>query len=91
MTSSGNIDPSREITKEELAKRSSASNAWIAINGKVYDVTQYISRHPGGRSTIMDGVGKDATQMFNRAHSYVKAELVLPGKQVGVLKRNNLG
>ena len=37
---------------------------WIICTGKVYDVTDYISKHPGGRATIMEGVGKDATNMF---------------------------
>lgn len=33
---------------EELSLHNKASDAWISINRKVYDVTNYINRHPGG-------------------------------------------
>ena len=38
----------------------------MAIEGKVYDVTQYIAdnKHPGGKY-ILEGCGKDATQQYN--------------------------
>ena len=37
-----------KISRQELAKHFSKHDAWIAIHGKVYDVTKYVSRHPGG-------------------------------------------
>lgn len=39
---------SKQITKEELKKHTKASDAWLAIKGKVYDVTKFINEHPGG-------------------------------------------
>lgn len=35
----------------------------MIISGKVYNVTAYIPTHPGGPE-ILQGCGKDATQMF---------------------------
>ncbi len=52
-----------KITKEELAKHSTKDTCWLAISGKVYDVTKYISSHPGGEA-ILEGCGKDATDLF---------------------------
>jgi cytochrome b involved in lipid metabolism len=36
----------------------------MCIAGKVYDVTEYAKRHPGG-NVIYQGAGKDATLIFN--------------------------
>ena len=48
----------------ELASHNSQDNCWLAINGKVYDVTKYISSHPGGVAEIIRYCGQDATQAF---------------------------
>jgi cytochrome b involved in lipid metabolism len=52
------------ITTADLAKHSGESSCWMVINGNVYDVTKYISSHPGG-TVILLGCGKDATGLFN--------------------------
>jgi len=33
-------------------------------SGKVYNVTEFIDKHPGGVSTISKGIGKDGTSLF---------------------------
>ena len=48
---------------EEIALHNSKDDCWFAIDNKVYDVTDFISSHPGGKS-ILEGCGKDATQLF---------------------------
>ena len=52
------------VTPTALAQHASSADCWMAINGTVYDVTRFVSSHPGG-SAILKGCGKDATQMFN--------------------------
>lgn len=47
----------------DLASHNNASSCWMAINGNVYDVTSFISSHPGG-SSILNGCGGDATGLF---------------------------
>lgn len=51
------------ITLAELQKHDSASDCWMAIDGKVYDVTNYIAQHPG-EDEILRGCGIDATAAF---------------------------
>lgn len=52
------------ISKDELEKHNTIDDAWIAVDGLVMDITKFISKHPGGLA-IMNGVGKDATTLFN--------------------------
>jgi len=82
------MEPSttRVITYAELAKHNTREDAWLAVRGKVFNVTGYVSSHPGGVSPISKGFGKDATSLFNSAHSYVEFEKILRGKQMGILE-----
>ena len=60
----------RIITKAELDKHKTTDSAWIIIDDKVYDVTQWLSKHPGGSAVLMDNAGLDATAPFeNLDHS----------------------
>lgn len=51
------------FTASEVAEHSSADDCWLILEGKVYEVTEFIPSHPGGKA-ILKGCGKDATQMF---------------------------
>ncbi len=39
----------RKFTVEEVSKHRTAGDGYLVIGGKVYDVSQYINEHPGGR------------------------------------------
>lgn len=49
----------------DIALHNSSEDCWFAIEGKVYDVTEYVKggKHPGG-DTVTLGCGKDATDLF---------------------------
>jgi len=51
-----------------IAKNDSTSSCWAAISGKAYDLTAWISRHPGGAGAIMSICGTDATSVFQGRH-----------------------
>lgn len=53
------------LTAAEIAKHNSASDCWIIISSKVYDVTNYLNIHPGGPGQIIPYCGKDATDAFD--------------------------
>lgn len=36
------------VSHKELAKHCKCDDAWLAIRGKVYNVTRYMDFHPGG-------------------------------------------
>ncbi|AEJ61005.1 cytochrome b5 [Spirochaeta thermophila DSM 6578] len=50
-------------TMEEVARRAEAGECWMVIHDKVYDLTEFVARHPGGKA-ILEGCGKDATELF---------------------------
>lgn len=75
----------------EIAKHNSAGDCWLLIRGKVYDVTDSISRHPGGAGTIIETCGTEATMSFDTkgqprgdSHS-TKAEKMLADYYIGDL------
>jgi len=66
----------RKITVEELKAHNVPGAAWFAIRAKVYDLTAFIGRHPGGRDILHVAAGRDVTQMFEATHG-VAQEMVL--------------
>ena len=60
----------REVIRQELRRHRKRKDAWMAINGAVYNVTDYMDYHPGGWDELLKGAGKDATNMFNEIHKY---------------------
>ncbi|CAL1293789.1 unnamed protein product [Larinioides sclopetarius] len=76
-----------EISPRELAKHSTRTDAWIALRGKVYNITHYLEYHPGGEDELMRGAGKDATDLFNQVHRWVNAESMLQKCFIGILKK----
>lgn len=76
----------KKFTLEEVNKHNKKSDAWLVINKKVYNVTNWIDKHPGGK-IIMKGVGKDATQLFlHYKHPNFVKESILPKYFIGDLK-----
>lgn len=55
----------KKYTLSDVAKHDNENDCWMAIEGKVYDVTKMIPQHPGGL-VILNGCGKDATSLFNQ-------------------------
>ncbi|KAJ4473042.1 FMN-dependent dehydrogenase-domain-containing protein, partial [Lentinula aciculospora] len=45
------------------------SSCWVIINNEVYDVTEFLSKHPGGPSILLKYAGRDATSAYEPIHS----------------------
>lgn len=56
------------FTMEEVQQHSSTESCWAAVNGEVYDLTDWIGRHPGGAAVIEQLCGTDATAAFESQH-----------------------
>lgn len=53
-----------ELSIADVAKHNTAQDCYMAINGKVYDITSYFGSHPGGDSYLLESCGIDATSAF---------------------------
>ena len=40
------------FTQEQVAQHASAASLWIIIHGNVYDMTPFLSEHPGGKRVL---------------------------------------
>ena len=58
---------SKVHTWDELKTHNAYDDAWIAIHGKTYNITEWSKRHPGG-DIILLGAGTDSTVMFEQYH-----------------------
>lgn len=52
------------LSLAEIATHNTLQNCWLIISGQVYDVTRFISQHPGGVTQITNWCGKEATTAF---------------------------
>lgn len=52
------------VTAEQLVEHDAENDCWVVVENKVYDVTSYLSNHPGGPQQIIPLCGKDATVAF---------------------------
>eukprot|EP00250_Pteridium_aquilinum_P002558 c12779_g1_i1 orf=189-557(-) len=51
------------FTASEVSKHNTATDCWIIIKNKVYNVTPYVEEHPGGYA-ILNHAGGDSTEGF---------------------------
>ena len=55
---------SKSYSTTEVAKHDSSKDCWLIISNNVYDVSSFLSEHPGGSSMIVKYCGKEATKAF---------------------------
>jgi cytochrome-b5 reductase len=72
---------------KEVAKHNKKEDAWMALFGNVYDVTDWISIHPGG-DVILYGAGKDSTAMFTGVGHQEDALQFMEKYKIGILESN---
>lgn len=55
------------FTWDEIARHNNFQDCWIVVDGGVYDVTGWVSQHPGGE-IIGVLAGEDASAMYHCSH-----------------------
>ena len=83
--SSGSAMMEKTITLEEVAMHATSKDCYLAIEGKVYDVTKFIYKHPGSLA-ILKGVGKDATSIFDKIGHSNRARNIMRKYYIGNIK-----
>ena len=74
-----------KLTMADVEQHNSEGDCWIAIHGKVYDLTEFADEHPAGPESIIELAGQDGTEDFEAVHSEGILEDFDP---VGILKES---
>lgn len=77
-------------TWEELARHNNKDDCWIAVDGKVYDVTEWIPKHPGGEDLLILSAGRDCTNLFESYHLTNKPSQILEKYNIGTVGDSEL-
>ncbi|KAF5261571.1 Ceramide very long chain fatty acid hydroxylase SCS7 [Fusarium oxysporum f. sp. cepae] len=62
------------FTAAEVKLHNSASSCYVTIGSEVYDVTEFVQDHPGGRDLILDYAGQDAKEILQDHASHPHSE-----------------
>ena len=79
----------RVVTAAELSEHTSQDDCWFVVDGKVYDVTNWLAQHPGGGAVIL-GASADpssSSAMFHAMHGNAERAL----ENVEKTRRASLG
>ncbi|MEO8334474.1 MAG: cytochrome b5 domain-containing protein [bacterium] len=82
------------VTASELAARNNERDGyWMAISGRVYDVTEFGHIHPGGLKIIQSYAGMDATYAYQviQHHANPEVDAMLGMYERGVLREPDFG
>ncbi|XP_048216742.1 fatty acid desaturase 2-like protein FADS2B [Perognathus longimembris pacificus] len=66
--SNGHSRSLNTYTWQEIQKHNQEADQWLVINRKVYNVTKWAERHPGGHKVLNHYAGEDATDAFTAMH-----------------------
>ncbi|GAV01754.1 hypothetical protein RvY_12413 [Ramazzottius varieornatus] len=68
------------FTWEEVGQHNSQESCWCYINNKVYDITTWLDRHPGGKKVLLLAAGRDCTDLFISYHPFTEKPAQLLAK-----------
>lgn len=74
------------LTMDAVKQHSTAADCWSVVDGTVYNLTDWVSRHPGGPAPISGMCGTDGTAAFHAQHgSQGRPATILSGFALGKL------
>lgn len=84
----GHVDFADNILDmDDVARHNTPASAYVVYKGGVFDVTSFLSDHPGGADILLPYLGKDITKtLFDEAAGHVHSETA-----VGILASHRVG
>ena len=78
--------PTRTYTWEEVASHNTVDSCWVYSRTSVYDLTEWLDRHPGGRDVLLLTAGRDVTDLLPSYHPFTdRPQQVLSKYYIGEL------
>ncbi|MCG5535387.1 cytochrome b5 domain-containing protein [Ectothiorhodospira mobilis] len=56
---------SKPIPLQEVARHDHRKDCWMVIDAQVYDITDYLPRHPGSMDPVLEWCGREATEAWD--------------------------
>lgn len=82
------VSNQKTYSLSEVNQHNTPTNCWAVIRDGVYDLTNWIAQHPGGKNAIIQLCGKDGTSDFTGQHGGdASPERMLTSMKIGDLKR----
>jgi cytochrome b involved in lipid metabolism len=76
----------KDITIDEVRKHNKPYDGWMILRGKVYNIAPYLAYHPGGSEILEKCLGKDATVLFDKYHSWVNLDRLIAPLLLGYIQ-----
>lgn len=87
-TTTTSTESTKSYTMADVATHNNEASCWTTINGNVYDLTSFVSQHPGGDRNILKICGIDGTMAFENKHGgQNRPEQTLAGFMIGTLTK----
>lgn len=80
------VESPPEFPLVEVQRHCVREDAWLVVDGTVYDVTDWVAVHPGGPEILLSCAGLDATQEFEDVGHSGEARGQLASMAVGRLR-----
>ncbi len=83
----GSVGTEKSYTLAEVAKHSTKTDCWTTVNGNVYNLTSFVTKHPGG-DKILKICGIDGTATFTAQHGgQPNPEKMIATLKIGVVAK----
>lgn len=69
----------------EVSKHKTVDDCWVVAHGKVYDITEFVKRHPGGKFVIKSNAGRDVSRHFDNHPK--KAHIIWENYLIGEISK----
>jgi cytochrome b involved in lipid metabolism len=79
-----------EYTLEELSKHNTTESLWMCVDNNIYDVTEFVEKHPGGKKPILNYSGTDASAKFQSIYKHLESPVIddlMKTMLIGTLKQ----
>ncbi|RKP12228.1 FMN-dependent dehydrogenase-domain-containing protein [Piptocephalis cylindrospora] len=70
---------------EDVASHATKEDCWVILHDRIYDLTHFLSRHPGGAAVILKVAGRDGTAAFAAIHPPDMVDILPESACVGQL------